>query len=113
MARLARRVVRTLMRMQSLGELLCLIVIKCPTPAKDAPLDLNGSIAMGAVTAATNKHAVMIITLTSSGNSARLIAKYQPRCPIAVVTRSAQVGAACNLHHGGDGRRRAAAVGAA
>ena len=31
---------------------------------------------------------------------ARLIAKYRPRCPIAVVTRSAQVGAACNLHHG-------------
>jgi len=67
---------------------------------KQAAFDLNESIAMGAVTAATNKQAVMIITLTSSGNSARLIAKYRPRCPIAVVTRSAQVGAACNLHHG-------------
>ena len=67
---------------------------------KHVAFDLNESIAMGAVTAATNKHAVMIITLTSSGNSARLIAKYRPRCPIAVVTRSAQVGAACNLHHG-------------
>ena len=55
---------------------------------------------MGCVTAATNKQAVMIIPLTSSGNSARLIAKYRPRCPIAVVTRSAHIGGACNLHHG-------------
>ena len=62
--------------------------------------DLNESIAMGAVTQATVKQAVMIITLTSSGNSARLLAKYRPRCPIAVVTRHAHVGAACNLHHG-------------
>jgi len=62
--------------------------------------DINESIAMGAVTQATIKQAVMIITLTSTGNSARLIAKYRPRCPIAVVTRHAHVGAACNLHHG-------------
>jgi len=64
------------------------------------PLDPNESIAQSCVTMATQLEAVMIITLTTTGNSARLISKYRPRCPILVVTRSAHVGAACNLHRG-------------
>ena len=38
-------------------------------------LDTNESIAQAVVAAATQAEAVMIITLTSSGNSARLISK--------------------------------------
>ena len=38
-------------------------------------LDTNESIAQAVVAAATAAEAVMIITLTSSGNSARLISK--------------------------------------
>ena len=50
--------------------------------------------------AANNREAVLIFTLTYSGTSARLLAKFRPRCPIVVLTKNASAGAACNLHRG-------------
>jgi len=64
------------------------------------PLDMNESIANGCVNAATYHEARLIITMTSTGTSARLISKYKPRCPVLVVSRDAHIGAACNLHRG-------------
>jgi pyruvate kinase len=69
--------------------------------------NLSDTIAQAAVTAATKAQAALILTMTSSGNSARLLAKYRPRCPIYVLTRANPsdptkpiVGAATNLHRG-------------
>ena len=42
----------------------------------------------------------MIITLTLTGTSARLLSKYRPRCPIMVLASDPHVGAALNLHRG-------------
>ena len=64
------------------------------------PLDMNESVANGCVNAATYHEASLIITLTSTGTSARLLSKYKPRCPILVVCRDKHIGAACNLHRG-------------
>merc|ERR1711966_190879 len=49
---------------------------------------------------ATCSEAKLIITLTRSGTSARLISKHRPRCPIMVLATDEHVGAACNLHRG-------------
>ena len=64
------------------------------------PMDPNESVAKAVVDAATTNEASLIITLTFTGTSARLISKYRPRCPILVLCRDAHVGAACNLHRG-------------
>merc|ERR1719478_619443 len=64
------------------------------------PLDPSEAVAKAAVEAASGREAVLIFTLTSSGTSARLLAKYRPRCPIIAVTNNASAGAACNLHRG-------------
>jgi len=64
------------------------------------PMDSNESVAKAVVDAATTNEASLIITLTFTGTSARLISKYRPRCPILVLAHNAHVGAACNLHRG-------------
>ena len=64
------------------------------------PTDMADSIANACVNAATHHEAVLIITLTSTGTSPRLISKYRPRCPIMVIARDPNIGAACNLHRG-------------
>eukprot|EP00308_Calcidiscus_leptoporus_P021322 CAMPEP_0119350984 /NCGR_PEP_ID=MMETSP1334-20130426/239_1 /TAXON_ID=127549 /ORGANISM="Calcidiscus leptoporus, Strain RCC1130" /LENGTH=663 /DNA_ID=CAMNT_0007363681 /DNA_START=74 /DNA_END=2062 /DNA_ORIENTATION=+ len=64
------------------------------------PLSINDSVAKSVVDAATAHDAKLIITLTSSGASARLISKFRPRCPIMVVARDAHIGAASNLNRG-------------
>ena len=64
------------------------------------PLDVNESVANACVNAATYHEARAVITLTSTGTSARLLSKYRPRCPIVVVCRDEHIGAACNLHRG-------------
>jgi len=64
------------------------------------PLEGSEAVAKAAVEAASSREAVLIFTLTSSGTSARLLAKYRPRCPIVALTNNASAGAACNLHRG-------------
>ena len=64
------------------------------------PLDINEAVANACVNAATYHEASLIITLTTTGTSARLISKYRPRCPILVICRDPNVGASCNLHRG-------------
>jgi len=64
------------------------------------PLDPSDSVAKAIVEAATCSNAAVIITLTATGTSARLISKHRPRCPILVLASDSHVGAACNLHRG-------------
>jgi pyruvate kinase len=62
------------------------------------PMDPSDSVAKAVVEAATCSEASLIITLTRTGTSARLISKHRPRCPIMVLASDVHVGAACNLH---------------
>merc|ERR1719390_591488 len=62
------------------------------------PYDPSDSVAKAVVEAATCSDAKLIITLTRTGASARLISKHRPRCPIMVLASDEHVGAACNLH---------------
>ena len=64
------------------------------------PYDPSDSVAKAVVEAATCSDAKLIITLTRTGASARLISKHRPRCPIMVLASDEHVGAACNLHRG-------------
>jgi len=64
------------------------------------PLPLAETVAKACVDAAASKDVALIITITITGGSARLISKYRPRCPVLVLASDANVGAACNLHRG-------------
>ena len=64
------------------------------------PTDITESIASSAVNASLEQNAAAIIVLTTSGNSARLVAKYRPRVPIITVTRYPQVARQCHLYRG-------------
>ena len=44
--------------------------------------------------------AAAIVTLTTSGETAKMCAKYHPRCPIVAVTRFDQVARQLQLHRG-------------
>lgn len=61
------------------------------------PKDPTNSIAMSAVDFATRNSAAAILILTTSGRSAKLIAKYRPRCPVLAITRYAHVARKLNL----------------
>jgi len=76
-------------------QLMLDLVLSLPTL-----LGVNEAVAKAVVDAATTSDASLIITLTTSGDSARLISKFRPRCPIMVLTRSVHMGGACNLHRG-------------
>lgn len=53
------------------------------------PCSTLESCAMAAVSTSLELNAGAILVLTTSGNSARLISKYRPVCPILMVTRNA------------------------
>jgi len=57
----------------------------------DAPLDMTEAIASSAVKTCHDVGAKLIIILTESGNTARLVSKYRPPVPILVITPSAEV----------------------
>jgi len=53
------------------------------------------AIAAAAVKAATDLKAALIICLTESGNTARLVAKYRPHASILTITANEQVARQC------------------
>jgi len=58
------------------------------------------SIAMAASDTALAVGASAIIVLSDSGNSARLLAQFRPRCPIVVVSRQENATRISHLYHG-------------
>ena len=67
---------------------------------REYPLATSEAVADAVVEAADLNGASLILTLTSSGNSPRLISQSRPRCPIMVLASEVHVGAALNLHRG-------------
>ncbi|KAF2755028.1 pyruvate kinase [Pseudovirgaria hyperparasitica] len=72
-------------------ELRKLAPVPCPT---------TETCCMTAVSASLEQNAGAIITLTTSGNTARLLAKYRPVCPIIMVTRNATASRYSHLYRG-------------
>ena len=64
------------------------------------PTETTETIAAATVNASFQQGAAAIIVLSTTGNSARLIAKYRPRCPIICVTRFAETARQLTLHRG-------------
>ncbi|KAF2836949.1 pyruvate kinase [Patellaria atrata CBS 101060] len=72
-------------------ELRRLAPVPCPT---------TETCAMAAVSASLEQNAGAIVVLTTTGNSARLISKYRPVCPIIMVTRNARASRYSHLFRG-------------
>jgi pyruvate kinase len=64
------------------------------------PTETTETVACAAAAAAHEQRAGAIIVLTTSGNSARLIAKYRPHAPIIVVTRNPQTARQVHFYRG-------------
>jgi len=62
------------------------------------PLSAEEATASSAVSAAFESGAAVLVVLTTSGNSARLISKYRPPCPVLCVTRYSQVSRQLHLY---------------
>ncbi|QKX53769.1 uncharacterized protein TRUGW13939_00849 [Talaromyces rugulosus] len=67
----------------------------CPRPA-----DTVEAIAMSAVGASLELNAGAIVVLTTSGKSARLVAKYRPVCPVIMITRNDTASRYSHLYRG-------------
>ncbi|ORX88383.1 pyruvate kinase [Basidiobolus meristosporus CBS 931.73] len=67
---------------------------------QEVPIDTSETIASSAVNAAYESGAKAIVVLSTSGNSARLVAKYRPHCPILTITREAQTARQIHLYRG-------------
>ncbi|OAA62784.1 pyruvate kinase [Niveomyces insectorum RCEF 264] len=64
------------------------------------PVTIAESCAMAAVRASLDLNAGGIIVLSTSGDSARLLSKYRPVCPIFMVTRTASASRYSHLYRG-------------
>ncbi len=62
------------------------------------PTSTSETVAISAVAAAIEQRAGAILVMSTSGNTARLISKFKPPCPIIVVTRNAQTSRQLHLH---------------
>ncbi|KAF2453926.1 pyruvate kinase [Lineolata rhizophorae] len=68
--------------------------------AMPMPVPTTESCAIAAVSASLEQNAGAILVLTTSGNTARLISKYRPVCPIIMVTRNARASRYSHLYRG-------------
>jgi pyruvate kinase len=64
------------------------------------PVSIVESCAMASVRASLDLNAAAIFVLSTSGQSARLISKYRPVCPIIMITRNASASRYCHLYRG-------------
>lgn len=64
------------------------------------PVSVVESVAMAAVRASLDMNAGGIIVLSTSGDSARLLSKYRPVCPIFMVTRTPIASRYAHLYRG-------------
>jgi pyruvate kinase len=64
------------------------------------PVSIVESCAMAAVRASLDLNAGGIVVLSTSGDSARLLSKYRPVCPIFMVTRNASASRYGHLYRG-------------
>jgi pyruvate kinase len=64
------------------------------------PVSIVESCAMAAVRASLDLNAGGIVVLSTSGESARLLSKYRPVCPIFMVTRNASASRYAHLYRG-------------
>ncbi|GJN93460.1 hypothetical protein Rhopal_006517-T1 [Rhodotorula paludigena] len=64
------------------------------------PTPTSETVAMAAVAAAIEQRAGAIIVMSTGGNTARLVSKYKPPCPIITVTRNEQTSRQIHLHRG-------------
>jgi len=74
--------------------------LKANTLDKSMTGGVDSTIAMAAADTALAAGCAAIIVLSYSGNSARLIAQFRPRCPIVVVSRNRHACRICHLYSG-------------
>ena len=63
-------------------------------------LDTGETIASSAVNACLEQGISAIVVLTTSGNTARMVAKYRPQVPIITITKSESTARQCHLYRG-------------
>ncbi|KAK9900024.1 pyruvate kinase [Cystobasidium minutum MCA 4210] len=64
------------------------------------PTYTTETVAMAAVSASLEQNAGAILVMSTSGNTARLISKYRPSCPIMTLTRNEVTARQIHLHRG-------------
>ncbi|CAG8445523.1 16568_t:CDS:2 [Funneliformis mosseae] len=64
------------------------------------PTETTETVASAAVSSAHEQNAGCILVLSTSGDTARLVSKYRPRCPIITVTRIEQTARQIHLSRG-------------
>lgn len=64
------------------------------------PTPTSETVAMSAVAAALEQNAGAILVMSTSGNTARLVSKYHPPCPVITITRNEQTARQIHLHRG-------------
>lgn len=64
------------------------------------PTHTTETVAMAAVAASLEQNAGAILVMSTSGNTARLISKFRPSCPIMTLTRNEVTARQIHLHRG-------------
>lgn len=78
----------------------CRVIFESIREMQHIPLSVEEAVCSSAVSTAEETNAAAIIALSSSGDSARLIAKYRPNCPIIVVTTRERTGRELTISRG-------------
>lgn len=65
-----------------------------------SPTNTIETIALVAASASLEQRAGAILLMSTSGQTARLVSKYRPPCPILMVTRNLYTARSCHLYRG-------------